>query len=314
MLKNLIFKFFLEIFYFFRPTPGSHDVSSADKKGIDQSESGTCFQRSDSSPRCSESDSSFCSKHSLDSCQEVSVFHANNPASADHHASYDTSQTFGYKRQVSDSSIASGSGNSSPLLSSTHSVSEENRAYLTSTPNSGQDLKKVSAKQSSAVDSMPDRLLSRSPIIGNVQKKSRSMSADSPLAQDDNCNAPAHGSAEPKRRGASEGSSKEGVSDLTSSSCEKAQIDAPAPTVKQIGKQRLSHSFSHRHRYRRLSSCSTTATLNSPSHPSKSYFTSSSRTPASPPCTQDLGGDVLKIPTSKPAKVRRGTIAVAVRL
>uniref|UniRef100_H2Y6L4 non-specific serine/threonine protein kinase n=1 Tax=Ciona savignyi TaxID=51511 RepID=H2Y6L4_CIOSA len=100
-----------------------------------------------------------------------------------------------HRRQSSDSSITSGNGHTSPPLRSAHPL---DKPWLTSTPNTSQSTKyihkKVGASLSDStapptINKSPinplDRSSSKSPEMGCLRniKKSRSMSADSPLVQ-----------------------------------------------------------------------------------------------------------------------------------
>ena len=243
----------------------------------DQSETSTSQRHSDSSPRCSESDSSFCSKNSLDSCQDASVFHRNSSLSGDNFSASDSSPAFEYKRQGSDSSVASGSGNSSPLLSSGHSVVEENnKPWLTSTPNMQSSKKSLHVKSGLTLGPSQDRSLSKSPEMGSLQsiKKSRSMSADSPLLQS--------ASYDPTlERSLSSTDKKPETGETKQSASRKAQLDVPPPSVCRLPAARLSHSFNHRHHYRRPSSCSSANGISSLTHPSSK--TDASKGHSSPP-------------------------------
>ena len=267
--------------YFFASSNSGNELNENEEKSMDHCESSVALQRrSDSSPRCSESDSSFCSKNSLDSCQDTSVFHQQpGSLSGDNFSPCECNQGFEYKRQGSDSSVASGSGNSSPLLSSAHSANEESsKPCLTSTPNQAQNncIKKVFSKSGLALAPSQERSLSKSPEMGSLQsiKKSRSMSADSPLVQNSNGCDPA----------LERSLSNEKKSETTCESVKqspKAQLDVPPPpTVRRIS-PRLSHSFSHKH-YRRLSSCSSVNSLSSSSSKTLDSAMFASKSQASP--------------------------------
>lgn len=240
------------IFLLLRSISGGLELLDSDKKSSDQSDNITFHRRSDSSPHCSESDSSYCSKHSFDSCQDAIVFHATPTSlSGDNLSASDSGPGFEYKRQGSDSSA--GSGNSSPLLASGRSNPDDSKSWLTSTPNTlsnSSQKKSFHLKSALTVCSMPERSLSKSPEMGSLQsiKKSRSMSADSPLGQEsfDNPTDDAF-SAAVKKNTNSYNSTKSKQSDNSSD-----KILATKPSHAH----RLSRSSSHHVHYRRLSNSS----------------------------------------------------------
>ena len=285
----------------FSSNSGNSELNEAESKSIDQSESNTPQQRhSDSSPRCSESDSSFCSKNSLDLCQDASVFHPRQGSLSGDNFSPSESQGFEYKRQGSDSSVASGSGNSSPLLSSTHLVNEDsNKPCLTSTPNQSQNIsvKKVFPKPGLTLAPAQERSLSKSPEMGSLQsiKKSRSMSADSPLLQDSGSSY-----AQPLDRSVSTKEKKLEAGCESPKQSPKSQLDVPPPpTVRRM--PRLSHSFSHR-QYRRISSCSSANGLNSQSSPNSKTM-DNHKGQASPPSGLNVdSNEILRFTASNVAK------------
>ena len=246
----------------FRSLSGGLELIEPEKKQTDQSEGATLPRRSDSSPRCSESDSSYCSKHSFDSCHDALVFHA-TPASlsGDNLSASDSGPGFEYKRQYSDSSA--GSGNSSPLLASSRSNTDESKSWLTSTPNASvknTQKKPFHPKTTLTVCSMPERSLSKSPEMGSLQsiKKSRSMSADSPLAQDNYEGATEEDfDAAAKKHTSSDSSTKSKLA-VGDTSSGKASFLSSKPSHGH----RLSRSSSQNIHYRRLSS-SSNASVNS---------------------------------------------------
>ncbi|XP_078485413.1 microtubule-associated serine/threonine-protein kinase 3-like isoform X3 [Ciona intestinalis] len=196
------------------------------------------------------------------------------------------SHTGSHRRQSSDSSLASGSSHTSPLLRAAQSADKQ---WLTSTPNAalpvqlhrkvGHSLSDSTAPPTitkSPLNSTLDRSSSKSPEMGCLRniKKSRSMSADSPLLQtSDSINpSPDAGSAfKPSTTVTPPVTSHQlhphhAIRNRASSSSEDRVLPhSPLLSVipqKQVTPATHPHYPHHRPRYRRMSSCSSVGSLN----------------------------------------------------
>ncbi|CAK8685522.1 unnamed protein product [Clavelina lepadiformis] len=260
---------------------------------------GSTPEMSSRTAKHSESDSSLCSRHSSESYQESYLpshsnefdngSHRNESLSIDNSIGFDNAM-FEFKRQSSDSSVASGSGNSSPLLRSSHYATDD-KTWLTSTPNASLPLgmKKVynnktgcnlSDTTSPLVTNnkfcaMPDVSVSKSPEVGSLtsMKKSRSMSADSPLLHCSEFDSFMERSQNEKMKAPVseiETSSSHHLHPLYTSSGnnsvssdDRSVLDHSSLQLKLTASPLHPQQTAHRkHRYRRMSSCSSAGSLN----------------------------------------------------